>query len=82
MTIKAALSIIIGCLLIGKYFKHNFYLTELVEHQFAVENFGQKWEYGSVKSKTPYRAGTGQEIDAQMEVKIGLRSVNITLKGN
>ncbi|XP_036148580.1 dual oxidase maturation factor 1 isoform X2 [Monomorium pharaonis] len=45
-----------------------------------VENFGQEWEYGSTKSKTPYRAGIGQEIDAQMAVKIGLRSVNITLK--
>lgn len=56
--------------------------TELAEHQFVVENFGQEWEYGKVKSKTPYRAGVGQEIEAQMEVKIGLRSVNITLKGN
>nr|XP_012223538.1 PREDICTED: dual oxidase maturation factor 1-like isoform X2 [Linepithema humile] len=39
-----------------------------------------EWEYGSTRSKTPYRAGVGQEIDAQMEVKIGLRSVNITLE--
>ncbi|XP_011865493.1 PREDICTED: dual oxidase maturation factor 1-like isoform X2 [Vollenhovia emeryi] len=45
-----------------------------------VENFGQEWEYGSTRSKTPYRAGIGQEINAQMAVKIGLRSVNITLK--
>ncbi|KAL6256110.1 hypothetical protein P5V15_012234 [Pogonomyrmex californicus] len=45
-----------------------------------VENFGQEWEHGNAKSKTPYRAGVGQEIEAQMAVKIGLRSVNITLK--
>ncbi|KMQ87997.1 dual oxidase maturation factor 1, partial [Lasius niger] len=45
-----------------------------------VENFGQEWEYGGTRSKTPYRAGVGQEIEAQMAVKIGLRSVNITLK--
>ncbi|XP_071556693.1 dual oxidase maturation factor 1-like [Temnothorax nylanderi] len=45
-----------------------------------VENFGQEWEYGSTRSKTPYRAGIGHEIDAHMAVKIGLRSVNVTLK--
>ncbi|XP_070167075.1 dual oxidase maturation factor 1-like isoform X2 [Polyergus mexicanus] len=47
-----------------------------------VENFGQEWEYGSTRSKTPYRAGIGEEIEAQMAIKIGLRSVNITLKAN
>lgn len=45
-------------------------------------NFGQEWEYGSTISKMPYRAGVHQEIEAEMIVKIGLRSVNITLKGN
>ncbi|EFN79610.1 Dual oxidase maturation factor 1 [Harpegnathos saltator] len=45
-----------------------------------VENFGQKWEYGRANSTTPYRAGVGEEIEARLEVKIGLRSVNITLK--
>lgn len=49
---------------------------------FAVENFGQEWEYCSIKSRTPYRAGAQWEIEAQIAVKIGLRSVNITLKGN
>ncbi|KAG7211270.1 hypothetical protein KM043_010577 [Ampulex compressa] len=44
-----------------------------------VENFGQEWEVGFVKAMTPYRAGQGQEIDAEMGVKIGFRSVNITL---
>ncbi|EFN66813.1 Dual oxidase maturation factor 1 [Camponotus floridanus] len=47
-----------------------------------VQNFGQEWEYGGTKSKTPYRAGANQEIEAQMTVKIGLRSVNITLKAD
>ncbi|KAH0955029.1 hypothetical protein HN011_004642 [Eciton burchellii] len=45
-----------------------------------IENFGQEWEYGCTKSKTPYRAGVGQQIEAEIAVKIGLRSVNITLK--
>ncbi|XP_029177797.1 dual oxidase maturation factor 1-like [Nylanderia fulva] len=47
-----------------------------------IENFGQEWECGQTRSKTPYRAGVGQEIEAQMAIKIGLRSVNITLKAN
>ncbi|KYM93528.1 Dual oxidase maturation factor 1 [Cyphomyrmex costatus] len=45
-----------------------------------IENFGQEWEYGSTRSKTPYRVNVGQKIDAHIAVKIGLRSVNITLK--
>ncbi|XP_071535601.1 dual oxidase maturation factor 1-like [Panulirus ornatus] len=44
-------------------------------------NFGQEWEVGQVDTLTPYRAGTGQEINARVGVKIGLRSVNVTLKG-
>jgi len=66
--------------------RQSIYITIKVGFSIAigclllVENFGQEWEYGSTRSKTPYRAGTGQEIDAQMAIKIGLRSVNITLK--
>ncbi|XP_023023133.1 dual oxidase maturation factor 1 [Leptinotarsa decemlineata] len=45
-----------------------------------INNFGQDWEVGHVLTTTPYRAGTGQEINASISLKIGLRSVNITLK--
>ncbi|XP_014483534.1 PREDICTED: dual oxidase maturation factor 1-like [Dinoponera quadriceps] len=55
-------------------------LSIIIGCLLIVENFGQKWEYGKVRSKTPYRAGEGQEVMADMEVKIGLRSVNITMK--
>nr|XP_053639735.1 dual oxidase maturation factor 1-like isoform X2 [Cherax quadricarinatus] len=43
-------------------------------------NFGQEWEVGQLDTHTPYRAGTGQEINARVGIKLGLRSVNITLK--
>ncbi|KAG0728604.1 Dual oxidase maturation factor 1 [Chionoecetes opilio] len=43
-------------------------------------NFGQEWEVGVIRTGTPYRAGTGQEIKAQIGIHLGLRSLNITLK--
>nr|CAD7458661.1 unnamed protein product [Timema tahoe] len=45
----------------------------------SVCNYGQHWEVGVVKATTPYRAGTGHEINASISVMLGLRSVNITL---
>ncbi|KAJ8951370.1 hypothetical protein NQ318_009306 [Aromia moschata] len=46
-----------------------------------VNNFGQEWEVGHVRTKTAYKAGTGEEINATMSLKIALRGVNVTLKG-
>ncbi|XP_012287454.1 dual oxidase maturation factor 1 isoform X2 [Orussus abietinus] len=46
-----------------------------------VGNFGQEWEIGIVDTKTPYRAGEKSAIQARIGLKIGLRSVNITLQG-
>lgn len=43
-------------------------------------NFGQEWEVAELHTKTPYKAGVRHEINADIGVKIGLRSVNITLK--
>lgn len=43
-------------------------------------NFGQEWEYSKIKATTSYRAFSHQELKADIEVKIGLRSVNITLR--
>jgi len=45
-------------------------------------NFGQEWEVSHLVTKTQYRAGLRGEINATVGIKIGLRSVNITLKGN
>ncbi|XP_066961164.1 dual oxidase maturation factor 1-like isoform X2 [Macrobrachium rosenbergii] len=44
-------------------------------------NFGQDWEVGFIRTRTPYKAGTADQIDAEIGVRLGLRSVNITLKG-
>ncbi|XP_045137276.1 dual oxidase maturation factor 1-like [Portunus trituberculatus] len=43
-------------------------------------NYGQQWEVGVITTSTPYKAGSGQEIRAQLGLYLGLRSVNITLK--
>ncbi|XP_043248193.1 uncharacterized protein LOC122394999 isoform X3 [Colletes gigas] len=47
----------------------------------VVENFGQEWEVGFAKTRAPYRAGEEYEIEALIGMKIGLRSVNVTLQG-
>ncbi|CAN7939039.1 unnamed protein product, partial [Ixodes hexagonus] len=43
-------------------------------------NFGQEWETSKIRAVTPYRAFSHEELHAEIEVKIGLRSVNITLR--
>ncbi len=48
---------------------------------FTVCNFGQEWEVAEIHTKTQYRAGIKKEIEANIGVKIGLRGINITLKG-
>lgn len=44
-------------------------------------NFGREWDIGSITTVTQYKAGPGN-INATVGVKIGLRGVNITLKGD
>lgn len=48
---------------------------------FAVGVLGQEWETSEIETVTPYKAFTNQEIHAKVGIKIGLGSVNITLKG-
>ncbi|XP_068084064.1 dual oxidase maturation factor 1 [Anabrus simplex] len=45
-----------------------------------IGNFGQEWEVGQISTVTPYKAGSPSEINATIGMKLGLRSVNITLK--
>ena len=45
-------------------------------------NYGQDWEVGKIMTRTQYRAGIKDEIMTVIEVKIGLRSINITVRGN
>ncbi|XP_053392446.1 dual oxidase maturation factor 1-like isoform X2 [Mercenaria mercenaria] len=44
-------------------------------------NWTYTWETGEIHTRTKYKAGTGEEIDADIGVHIGLRGINITLKG-
>lgn len=54
-----------------------WFLTQKIN--ITVANFGQEWEVGEIESITPYRAGEKNEFKAYIGLKIGLRSVNITL---
>lgn len=45
-------------------------------------NWGQEWEVGELHTRTQYKAFYTNEITADVGVKIGLRNVNITLKGS
>ena len=48
----------------------------------SVGNFGMEWEVATLKTRTPYKAYTGVELeDASVGMKLGLRGVNITLYG-
>jgi dual oxidase maturation factor 1 len=42
-------------------------------------NFGQAWEVGEITTITSYKAGGKDEIHANVGIKLGLRSVNVTL---
>ncbi|KAJ8969472.1 hypothetical protein NQ317_015287 [Molorchus minor] len=55
-------------------------ITLLIGLLLLLNNFGQEWEVGQVKSRTPYKAGTREQINALISIKIALRSVNVTLK--
>ncbi|XP_017781114.1 PREDICTED: dual oxidase maturation factor 1-like [Nicrophorus vespilloides] len=51
----------------------------LIGVMIMLGNFGQEWEVGHVKSVMPYKAGSGVQINGSVGIKIGLRSVNVTL---
>ena len=46
-----------------------------------VSNFSYGWCSGKVHVKTQYRAHTNEEITAEVGLFVGLRGINITLKG-
>ncbi|KAK7111587.1 dual oxidase maturation factor 1-like [Littorina saxatilis] len=46
-----------------------------------VSNFAMTWETAKISTETKYKAGTGEEIHAEVGVMIGLRGINVTLKG-
>ncbi|XP_060567555.1 dual oxidase maturation factor 1-like isoform X2 [Ruditapes philippinarum] len=44
-------------------------------------NWTYTWETAQIHTRTKYKAGTGHEIEAEIGVHMGLRGINITLKG-
>ena len=46
-----------------------------------VSNFGYGWYTDTVRVQTQYKAFTTEEINADVGLHVGLRGVNITLKG-
>ncbi|XP_071450148.1 dual oxidase maturation factor 1-like [Hetaerina americana] len=52
----------------------------IVSSILLTSNYGQNWEVGAITAIVPYKAGVPDEIKADIGIKIGLRSVNITLK--
>jgi len=47
-----------------------------------VANFAYEWEVSEIADvTTKYKAGTSKDIKADIGVHIGLRGMNITLKG-
>ncbi|XP_067127779.1 dual oxidase maturation factor 1-like [Centruroides vittatus] len=58
-----------------------FAISLLIGAVILICNFGQEWEVGKVETSTQYKAFTEEEVEAEVELKIGLRSINITLVG-
>ena len=48
---------------------------------FSVSDFGYAWQTGTIHTKTPYRQFTKEEINASVGLHVGLRGINVTLKG-
>ncbi|KAL4240764.1 hypothetical protein ACF0H5_001553 [Mactra antiquata] len=47
----------------------------------VVINYSPHWEVAETSTVTKYKAGTGKDIHAHVGLNIGLRGINITLKG-
>ncbi|XP_015177400.1 PREDICTED: dual oxidase maturation factor 1-like [Polistes dominula] len=87
LTVFLLILIAFVCIIPGYSKKRSIYVTIKISFSLIIgcflllENFGQEWEVGSIETVAPYKAGSNAEIDSVISVKIGLRSVNITLKG-
>lgn len=65
------------------YYKRHRLILRMFLLLHTVSAYGQEWEKAEVHSvKTPYKTFFNKEIIADIGVKIGLNSVNITLKGD
>lgn len=56
-------------------------LSLFIGSVILISNFSMTWEVAETVTETKYKAGTGDEIEAEVGVQIGLRGINVTLKG-
>jgi len=63
------------------YFTTRLVVSLFVGAAILLGVLGQEWESAEITTRTPYKAFANREITAQVGIKIGLGSVNITLKG-
>ena len=47
----------------------------------TVCNFSYEWQVGHVKGDLQYKQFTSQHVHAELGIRLGLRGINITLKG-
>ena len=57
-------------------------MTLFIGAVILVSNFGYGWYTDTVRVQTQYKAFTTEEIVADVGLHIGLRGINITLKGS
>lgn len=56
-------------------------MTLFIGAVILVSNFGYAWYTDTTRVHTQYKAFTTEEIEADVGLHIGLRGINITLKG-
>lgn len=64
------------------YFTVRVVISLFIGSAILLGVLGQEWESAEIVTKTPYKAFANREITAHVGIKIGLGSVNITLKGD
>jgi len=55
-------------------------LIIMFKYIYLVGVLGQEWESAELHTRTPYKAYVAHEIEADIGMRIGLASVNVTLK--
>ncbi|GFW75535.1 dual oxidase maturation factor 1 [Trichonephila clavipes] len=58
----------------------NFHILQDVCDNSTVSNYGTEWHVAQATISSPYKAFSREKIFADVGVKIGLNSVNITLQ--
>ena len=49
--------------------------------RFSVVQFGQEWQIAQAVTRCPYTTEDMEGMEADISIKVGLKSVNVTLAG-